>query len=160
MRRPSKKRWKPGRKHEEYGSSVRDSGDFSNEVLNGKIAMISLSEAPIVLTLSGLPPSLWGAYYQRRGGPGKCLTPKANAWKNGAIIADRQGRLTVTVYFRVKSRGRWDIDNRYKLLLDALTEAGVWADDSRIDDLRGIVEVDGRKKPETVVKVWERSVEV
>ena len=134
-----------------------------------KIVMsISRSEAPIELTLSGLPPSLWGAYYQRRGGPGKCLTPKANAWKNGAIIEARcayrrkplQGRLTVTVYFRVKSRGRWDIDNRYKLLLDALTEAGVWADDSRIDDLRGIVEVDGRrKKHETVVMIWERPVE-
>ena len=66
----------------------------------------------------------------------------------------------MTVYFRVKSRGRWDIDNRYKLLLDALTEAGVWADDSRIDDLRGIVEVDvRRKKHETVVMIWERPVE-
>lgn len=120
------------------------------------------SEAAVELTLSGLPPSLWGAYYQRRGGPGKCLTPKASAWKNGAILEARcayrrkplQGRLSVTVYFRVKSRGRWDIDNRYKLLLDALTEAGVWADDSRIDSLMGVVEIDGRRKsPETVVLV-------
>lgn len=123
----------------------------------------SPSEAPVAeIVLTGLPPSLWTAYHQRRGGPGKCLTPKASAWKNGAIIEARcayrrkplQGRLSVTVYFRVKSRGRWDIDNRYKLLLDALTEAGVWADDSRIDSLMGVVEIDGRRKsPETVVLV-------
>lgn len=66
------------------------------------------------------------------------------------------GRLGVIVRFRVKSRGRWDIDNRYKLLLDALTEAGVWADDSKIDDLRGVVEIDGRRKsPETIITIWE-----
>ena len=68
----------------------------------------------------------------------------------------QSSRLGVIVRFKVKSRGRWDVDNRYKLLLDALTEAGIWADDSRIDDLRGVVEVDGRRKsPETVVTIWE-----
>lgn len=118
----------------------------------------------IEIVLTGLPPSLWGAYHQRRNGYGKCLTAKASSWKNRAVIEARRvyrgkplnGRLGVIVRFKVKSRGRWDVDNRYKLLLDALTEAGIWADDSRIDDLRGVVEVDGRRKsPETVVTIWE-----
>lgn len=119
-------------------------------------------KAEIVLT--GLPPSLWQAYYQRRGGKGKCLTEKASAWKNAAILEARaayrhkplQGRLSVMVLFRCKSRGGWDIDNRYKLLLDAMTEAKVWGDDSKIDQLLGIVQLDGRlKKPETRILVWE-----
>jgi len=99
----------------------------------------SRSEAPVAeIVLTGLPPSLWTAYHQRRGGHGHPLN----------------GRLGVEVTFKVRSRGRWDIDNRYKLLLDALTEAGVWADDSRIDSLMGVVEIDGRRKsPETVVLV-------
>lgn len=117
------------------------------------------------IILSGLPPSLWQAYYQRRGGRGKCLTEKASAWKCGAIYEARQaykqkpltGRLAVIVKFFVKSRGRWDIDNRYKLLLDAMTEAKVWDDDCKIDLLLGVVKVDGkRKKPETSLTVWER----
>lgn len=118
------------------------------------------------IILSGLPPSLWQAYYQRRGGRGKCLTEKASAWKSGAIYEARQaykhkpltGRLAVIVKFFVKSRGRWDIDNRYKLLLDAMTEAKVWDDDCKIDLLLGVVKVDGkRKKPETSLTVREIS---
>ncbi len=123
----------------------------------------SRSDAPVAeIVLTGLPPSLWTAYHQRRGGHGKCLTSKAAEWKRGAVYEARgayhghplNGRLDVEVTFKVRSRGRWDIDNRYKLLLDALTEAGVWADDSRIDSLMGVVEIDGRRKsPETVVLV-------
>lgn len=127
-----------------------------------------MQEAPSAeIKLSGLPPSLWGAYYQRRGGVRKCLTEKASEWKYGAIIEARStfrrkpfnGRLQVEVRFRAKSRGRWDIDNRFKVLLDAMTEAGVWTDDSKIDSLLGIVEIDGKiRSPETVLMV--REVEV
>lgn len=118
------------------------------------------------IILSGLPPSLWRAYYVRNGGKGRCLTEAAKAWKTGAAIeAQRKirgkpynGRLVVEVRFLVKSRGTFDVDNRFKLLLDAMTEAGLWVNDSRIDDLRGIVEVDGSiLKPQTYLTVREIS---
>jgi len=37
-----------------------------------------------------------------------------------------------------------------------MTEAKVWGDDSKIDQLLGIVQLDGRlKKPETRILIWE-----
>lgn len=48
------------------------------------------------------------------------------------------GRLRVTVTLHAPDRRRRDLDNYNKGLLDALTEAGVWGDDSQIDDLRNV----------------------
>jgi crossover junction endodeoxyribonuclease RusA len=48
------------------------------------------------------------------------------------------GRLHVTVELVPPAsfgNRRWDIDNRMKGLLDALTKSGVWLDDSQIDSL-------------------------
>lgn len=47
-----------------------------------------------------------------------------------------QGRLAVHVVFTAPDKRRRDLDNVFKGLLDALTHAGVWGDDSQIDDLR------------------------
>lgn len=119
---------------------------------------------PVELTLSGLPPSVWVAYGQRMRVPGKYLTGPAREWRNGAVLEARSqhrggpllGRLEVTVEFRIRSRGKWDIDNRFKLLLDALTEAGIWQDDSQIDSLTSKIRVNGRQKGiQTVISVRE-----
>lgn len=48
------------------------------------------------------------------------------------------GRLGVTVVARPPDRRRRDLDNICKALLDALAHAGVYKDDSQIDDLRVI----------------------
>jgi crossover junction endodeoxyribonuclease RusA len=49
-------------------------------------------------------------------------------------IGDRRVKLDIEA--RMPDRRRRDLDNVPKALLDALTHAGFWADDSQIDDLR------------------------
>lgn len=46
------------------------------------------------------------------------------------------GRLRVLVRLFVPDRRKRDMDNFNKALLDALSQAQVWGDDSQIDDLR------------------------
>jgi crossover junction endodeoxyribonuclease RusA len=47
-----------------------------------------------------------------------------------------QGRLRVSIDVHVPDRRPRDVDNMLKAPLDALTKAGLWVDDSQIDDLR------------------------
>ena len=44
-------------------------------------------------------------------------------------------RLSVRAVFYPPDKRRRDLDNHWKSLLDALTKAGVWEDDSQIDYL-------------------------
>lgn len=46
------------------------------------------------------------------------------------------GRVAVTVECHAPDRRRRDLDNICKCLFDSLTSAGVWDDDSQIDDMR------------------------
>ena len=48
-------------------------------------------------------------------------------------IADR---VAVEIEARMPDRRKRDLDNLPKAVLDALTHAGLWADDEQIDDLR------------------------
>jgi len=116
------------------------------------------------IQLSGLPPTVNHAYRKRGKGAGLYMTRDASAWKEGAIYESRscyrkqkpiEGKVAVLVVYQVKSRGRWDIDNRLKALLDALTGAGIWDDDRQIWHLTEQIEVTGKGNPETHVFVWE-----
>lgn len=117
------------------------------------------------LVLTGLPPTVNHAYRKRGNGHGMYMTKEAKAWKEGACVEAKNtyrkksplhGRLAVLVVYRVKSRGRWDVDNRTKALLDALTMAGIWEDDRQIEHLNVTIDVDGQHSdPETQVFVWE-----
>jgi crossover junction endodeoxyribonuclease RusA len=62
------------------------------------------------------------------------------------------GRLRVKVTIHHKANSKYDLDNRFKGLLDAATNAGIWGDDSQIDDLRI---VRGEKRPPDGVCVLE-----
>jgi crossover junction endodeoxyribonuclease RusA len=46
-----------------------------------------------------------------------------------------QTRLSVSVQLHAPNRRKYDIDNRVKSLLDALTHSGYWQDDELIDQL-------------------------
>ena len=116
------------------------------------------------IQLSGLPPTVNHAYRKRGKGAGLYMTKDACSWKEGAIYESRscyrkqkpiEGKVAVLVVYRVKSRGRWDIDNRLKALLDAITGAQVWVDDKQIEHLTEVIEVTGKGTPETHVYVWE-----
>lgn len=47
-----------------------------------------------------------------------------------------QHRVAIDIEVRMPDRRRRDLDNLPKAVLDGLTHAGVWEDDSQIDDLR------------------------
>lgn len=113
--------------------------------------------------IPGVPPSLWRCYGVNRSG-GIFLTKTGRSWKREAMFAllqtphDRplRGRIAVRVRFFAHSRGRWDIDNRFKVLFDAMTEAGVWSDDSQVDKLESeVVIVPTKTAAKTVVLVSE-----
>jgi crossover junction endodeoxyribonuclease RusA len=58
-----------------------------------------------------------------------------------AAVGDRlwqplKERLRVDIEARMPDKRRRDVDNVPKAVLDALSHAGVWLDDSQIDDLR------------------------
>lgn len=53
-----------------------------------------------------------------------------------ADFAQFTGRLSVSLTLHAPTRRKYDIDNRAKVLLDALQAAGVMADDEQVDALR------------------------
>ena len=46
------------------------------------------------------------------------------------------GSVRVRLYMYMPRQGKFDLDNFPKVLLDSLTFAKVWKDDSQVDDLR------------------------
>jgi crossover junction endodeoxyribonuclease RusA len=66
-----------------------------------------------------------------------------------------EGRLSVFMAIHMPSRRRSDIDNYAKGSLDALTHAGVWLDDSQVDELT-LVRQEIIKGGRMVVLITER----
>lgn len=62
----------------------------------------------------------------------KSATEAAQAQYSGKPI---QGRLSVTITLHAPTRRAYDVDNRAKAALDAITHAGVWGDDEQVDQL-------------------------
>lgn len=93
----------------------------------------------IILELP-IPPSVnnyWGFHGHQR-----FLTPKAKEFKQEVWLEAKKKfapclaqRLKVGIRFHFGNKIRRDIDNYIKSLLDALTQARVWEDDSLIDEL-------------------------
>lgn len=93
------------------------------------------------------PPSVNRYYRSPRSGPlaGRTIiSEEARKYRAAvcALVAESklggplQGLLRVVVEVFVPDRRKRDLDNLHKGILDSLTHAGVWGDDSQIDDLR------------------------
>lgn len=91
-----------------------------------------VSAALMATAQNGAGGVLSGTRYLGMGDGRKSLPAASNAaWR-----AFKTARLAIDIEFRAPDRRKRDIDNAIKGLLDALTHAGVWTDDSQIDDLR------------------------
>jgi crossover junction endodeoxyribonuclease RusA len=91
------------------------------------------------------PPSLNHLY--RRVGARTLISREGRRYRErirGLLMAARlspatstfRGRVHMTVTLHPPDRKRRDLDNSMKALLDALEHAGVYADDSQIDELK------------------------
>lgn len=112
---------------------------------------VSAAPFPYVLELP-LPPTI-NHYYlnatrKRKGGGSymaRMLSEAAEAFRMDVIRATRKGhvtpplltgRLSIVVYACPVNAASWDLDNRWKPLLDALQNAKVIENDSLFDDER------------------------
>lgn len=93
----------------------------------------------IALTLP-LPPSV-NSYYGARGNR-RYIKPAGMAFRAKVceLVAQAghktiEGRVALFATIYPADKRRQDLDNRSKALQDALTNAGVWLDDSQIDEL-------------------------
>ena len=114
------------------------------------------------------PPSI-NAYHRHivlRGTPRTLVSAAGRKYQNDVMFAvlacepkraAMLGRLSVTITLRMPDKRRRDVDNYCKALLDSLTKAKLWEDDSQIDELyiqrHGIV-----KGGEAVVFVKEHAL--
>ena len=86
------------------------------------------------------PPSI-NHYWKHRGRTaGVYLSKEALTYREAvkhSIVATKplETRLSVSVKLHAPNRRKYDIDNRIKSLLDALTHSGAWLDDELIDRL-------------------------
>lgn len=94
------------------------------------------------ITIAGLPPTVNS--YWRHTGRYTYVAPKAKRWKAEAVTVLRslwrakplEQNVAVVLFFDAKSLRRMDTDNRQKSLLDTMTAAGIWQDDSQAVEIR------------------------
>lgn len=93
------------------------------------------------------PPSLWSLYYIKNWTKW-ALRPRGRVYRDDALtLICKQlggkpepmlGPVSVSIAMHPNKRTgkkKWDMDNRLKILLDSLTHAEVWQDDSQIWEL-------------------------
>lgn len=104
-----------------------------------------MAEKVFCFSMPGLPPSVNGAYPNRKGrGKGRYLSKEAEQWKAHGMAAIKQatfiaknsplpieGATGVTIFLHMPGPNvpNWDVNNRIKIVLDLLTSAKVWPDD-------------------------------
>ena len=109
------------------------------------------------------PPSMNGYWRSLRTGrmAGRVLiSERGRAFRKDVEAAARlqeiarlEGPLKVTLWLHPPDRRRRDIDNPIKPLLDALTHAGAWSDDSQIRELHVTMEAPDKTNPRALVVI-------
>lgn len=65
------------------------------------------------------------------------------------------GRVAIVLDIFPSNLRRWDLDNRWKGLLDALTKAKVWKDDSQVDLQLGVRRKPDARNERCEIHLWE-----
>ena len=98
-----------------------------------------------------------GRYFQ--SGEYKSSAGRIFMWRRRKAVPmnwSKESRYSVVVELIYNTRRRYDVDNRVKPILDALTRAGTWNDDAQVDEIlvvRG--EVD-KERPRALVWIEAR----
>ena len=154
MRETSKKSWNEPKSG---GKSTRMPSAKSSAVIGASGAKECSGPEKISLTVKLKAISLNKAYPTGHSGR-RYLCEEGAAFKKSVYYqvlnkipwrADKDDRFAVEIDFCFKDRRRRDIDDYFKLLLDALTDAVVWLDDSQIIKLTGRKE-QGRENSITI----------
>jgi len=117
--------------------------------------VLSTSEGISRLVLS-IPPSVNG-YYATVNGK-RVLSKTGRAYKQIVSylkVKQLSGSIGIEVILKAKDNRRRDLDNILKCLLDSLGGAGLYDDDSQVDE---ITVIRGEKDPAHIIEVsvWER----
>ena len=92
--------------------------------------------------------------------PAAILSEKARAYKGKVKLAvgffpvPLSGPVAVSMVLHPPTKRKYDIDNRFKAVLDSLTAAGVWLDDSQVVELQA-AKGDIIKSGQVVVRIME-----
>lgn len=105
--------------------------------------------------------SIW-----RNVGSRTVLSKSARVYRNrarGELLAQGvantklSGRLAVRVMLYPHDRRPFDVDNKLKALLDALTHSRVWLDDGQVDEITIVRSSERRPGGQAVVTIEDRS---
>lgn len=104
--------------------------------MNPRLVSSSTESATAVLPW---PPTI--NTYWRKNPRGMFITAKGKAYRNDVMWIMKRckriaGSVAVSIVANPPDRRKRDLDNLPKALLDALTHAGLWDDDSQIDELK------------------------
>jgi Holliday junction resolvase RusA-like endonuclease len=64
---------------------------------------------------------------------------------------NKESRYSVVVELIYNTRRRYDVDNRVKPILDALTRAGTWNDDAQVDEIHVVRGEVDKERPRALV---------